>query len=215
MEILSLFFRLGVILAIFSFIWGIIRIGIVLLRGGQMIPTLGKLMLRFTQYILIVDIVILFVSDGMRNYWLNAIGAGLLLIFYFLSKFQKQTNRISLVQIKFQLQKEEQPLTIWNEFWIMVIAICLYWILIFYPEFAFNPISKWFYDGVLNVESTFFFGFIFKVIGFFFSVHLILKAPQVLLSVLNGDLFKPAVAPSTENNVRDKDSNFDDYEEVN
>ncbi len=95
----------------------------------------------------------------------------------------------------------------------IVFAVAVFVFFIFYPVFAQNPISSWFYSSILDIESTPVFGFIFKVIGFFVLLGILMK-------ILNGFTFLLSGRPiaSVETEFRSGKSNkddFDDFEEVN
>ncbi len=76
----------------------------------------------------------------------------------------------------------------------------------FFPQYATNPLSLWFHESIINIEDTPVFGFIFKVVGFFFLVSLIMKMVSGITFILSGQAFKAQ---------RNKDDNdFDDFTEI-
>jgi hypothetical protein len=50
-EFFNLIFRLGVVLAIFSFIWGFIKIGLTILRGGMPLSAPMNIGIKTLQYL--------------------------------------------------------------------------------------------------------------------------------------------------------------------
>ena len=95
-------------------------------------------------------------------------------------------------------------------------TLTLFTVLWFYPWLATNSASRWFHESILSIENAVIFGFIFKIIGFFFILSLIFKMVGSISFLLNG-----GKAPNSNNdndNAIGNDSNrtdFDDYEEVN
>ena len=87
---------------------------------------------------------------------------------------------------------------------VIVIALLTFVGLMFRPDFANNSVALWFKESILDIESTAIIGFVFKVIGFFFLMGLLLKTVNAF-QYISRMLF--------ERNDR-KDSDFDDYEEV-
>jgi len=89
-DTISFIFRLGVLFAIFGFIWFLINAGITLLRGSQQKSITEVYILKFIRYFFMVDVTLLFCienTDGDLNID-RLITAGLILVMYFLSKFQ-------------------------------------------------------------------------------------------------------------------------------
>lgn len=94
----------------------------------------------------------------------------------------------------------------------IVISICIlvFGSLFFFPQYAENPVSKWFYDSIIGIEETFFFGFIFKVVGFFFMLTLIIKMVGSFSKMGNSNPMDNSIPEQEERS----DDDFDDYEEV-
>jgi nucleoside permease NupC len=87
---------------------------------------------------------------------------------------------------------------------VIVIALLTFVGLIFRPDVANNSVALWFKESILDIESTAIIGFVFKVIGFFFLMGLLLKTVNAF-QYISRVLFE---------RKDHKDSDFDDYEEV-
>ena len=106
---------------------------------------------------------------------------------------------------------------------MILVAIGFYLLFVFIPETAFNPITNWFVESIINIADTPVFGFIFKVIGFFFLLRVLFRFIGGILQVLG--LKSPVTFQASpfseidvdveeENNKKKDDDDFDDYEEV-
>ena len=92
---------------------------------------------------------------------------------------------------------------------MIVFALMIFVLFWIFPHYAENPISIWFQDAILNIEDTPIFGFIFKVIGFFFLVNILFKMVNAFLFLISGQAFKQ------KSNKDENDRNdFDSFEEV-
>ncbi|MES2588656.1 MAG: hypothetical protein V4622_06725 [Bacteroidota bacterium] len=217
MKFIEFAFRLGVIFAIFGFLWGIFQFVLSLLRGGREKTAIEEYSLKFVQYFFLVDVTFLFCvgKQSDSQLLLNELFlSSLILVLYFVGKLQNKQKRANLIQLSGM--KLPQFSTIFNlkaEIASIVFAVAVFVFFIFYPVFAQNPISSWFYSSILDIESTPVFGFIFKVIGFFVLLGILMK-------ILNGFTFLLSGRPiaSVETEFRSGKSNkddFDDFEEVN
>lgn len=95
---------------------------------------------------------------------------------------------------------------------VITLALTVFVLFNFAPQYAENPISVWFYESIIDIEDTVFFGFIFKVIGFFFLLSMIFKMMSGVTFLLNGA--RPPEDPMDKlDNDRDNDD-YDPWEEV-
>ena len=218
MEFISLIFRLGVILAIFSFIWGILKFGVVLLRGG--IPMSYPLGLAFktVQYLLIADVAIIFCTNNPNGNLATSITTGLILLMYFIGKVQNmQLKAMMSIQIQGSRLTEGPQPKMGLEFGIVALAMAVFGFLLWKPEFAENAISSWFYKSIIDIESTPVFGFIFQIVGFFFTIGMLLRMVNALSMIFSGRAFGRNQDNNNQNQDRNnqrRDNHFDDYEEV-
>jgi len=218
-EFISLIFRLGVILAIFSFIWGILRFGFVLLRGGVPMSYPLSLTLKTVQYLLIADVAILFCTDNPNGNLPTSITTGLILLMYFIGKVQNmQFKAMMSIQIQGRAITDGPKPKMGIEFGIVALAMAVFAFLLWKPEFAANGVSSWFYSNIIDIENTPIFGFIFKIVGFFFTIGMLLRMFNALSVIFSGKAFgrnqnDDQNQDQNRNNQR-RDTHFDDYEEV-
>lgn len=218
MEFISLIFRLGVILAIFSFIWGILKFGFVLLRGGVPMSYPLNLAFKTVQYLLIADVAIIFCQANPNETLATSITTGLILLMYFIGKVQKmQFKTMMSIQIQGRNLTETIKPKMGLEFGIVALAMAVFGFLLWKPEFAENAISTWFYKNIVDIENTPIFGFIFKVVGFFFTIGMLLRMFNALSIIFSGRAFGRNQDNSGQDQNRNnnrQDNHFDDYEEV-
>lgn len=208
MEILYFIFRLGVVLAIFSFIWGLINLGLGILRGGIPLSYPAKLSLKAIQYFLIVNLVVLFSFQDSDINVPNAIITGAIISMYFLGKVQRMKMRFAIIQIQGRNFNQPEKPKMGLEFGVIAFAMFFYVFLLFNFDYASNNVANWFYKSIVDIENTIFFGFIFKIIGFFFTVTIIIRMVNSINVLLTGG------NKQNDNPDQENDNRFDDYEEV-
>lgn len=210
MDLLNFVFRLGVVFAIYGFLWGILELAILLLSAGRK-RSIGEVYLvRALKYFFLVDVTFLFCIESESHLIIGnrLVIAGLVLLTYFLGKFQNNQNSMRFFQmVGTGLPKQLMTFHMRTE--IIVIAISLIAFILFslFPQYASNPLSEWFHESIINIEDTPIFGFIFKVIGFFFLINLISKMMSGFTYILSGEAFR-------KNQKDDDDNDFDDFIEV-
>lgn len=213
MNLLDFIFRLGVVFAIYGFIWGLFEIGLRLLSAGRK-RSLGEIYLvKGVKYIFLADVTFLFCFDGSNStmYVVNqVIFSGLILLTYFTGKLQQNQNRSVLFKVA-GLPTIQPAFNLRAEMFVIILALLVFASFWFFPEYASNPISKWFHDSILNIEDTPIFGFIFKVIGFFFLLSLIFKMLNAFTFLLSGG----KVGGKSQRKNDDQNDHFDDFEELN
>lgn len=203
-------FRLGVMFAIFGFLWGMIDIILRLLTASRQRTLVETYLIKSVKYLFLVTVTFLFSSGDLNQLIL----AGIVLIMYFVGKLQNSQNRVAIFQTMGR-GIPKSPLFMFNlkaEIGVILGALALFVVLWFYPSLATNGVSKWFQESILSIENAVFFGFIFKVIGFFFILNMIFKMVGGITFLLNG-----GKKTSANNNGIENDSNNDDfvdYEEV-
>lgn len=214
MNLLDFIFRLGVVFAIYGFLWGIFELGLLLLSAGRK-RSLGEVyLIKAIKYIFLADVTFLFCFDGTNSSMLvmnQVIFSGIILLTYFIGKLQQNQNKSMFFTIAGANMPQRQSLfNLRAETTVIIIALGVFTTFWFFPEYASNPISKWFHDSIINIEDTPIFGFIFKVIGFFFLLSLIFKMMRAFTFLLSG-------GNRVSNQSSDKDDNdrFDDFEELN
>ena len=217
MKFIDLAFRLGVVFAIFGFIWGTLSLLLTLARGGRTKTVLEEYLLKSVQYFFLVNVTFLFCVQKEDSSVLmpnELIFAGLILIIYFTGKLQNRQSRSTI----FKMAGNPMPAisTMFNvkaEIIVITFSILFFTAFVFFPDYAQNPISLWFYNSILDIESTPIFGFMFKVIGFFVLTSILFKLLNGFSYLLSG---APLVKVNRQFQSRNKndDNKFDDFEEL-
>ena len=220
MEVIHLIFKIGVLLAIYGFIWFFINLLISLATGGRK-KTVGEVYFsKGVKSIFLVNVLFLYgLDDGQNEIDLfNMIVSGLVLILYFIGQMQKNERQAEMMEKYSNLLRGIGANSRFNkkaEIIVLSLSILFYASLFFLPDFAKNPIALWFYETVTGIEKTPLIGFIFKVIGFFFLLRILVKIFNGFTFLISG---KPLVNIKTgyyAGRKKDKDDDsFDDFEEV-
>lgn len=212
MEFLALIFRLGVVIAIFSFIWGLIKMGIAILRAGLPLPYPITIALKTVQYLLLAEVTILFCESDQGNDFGQTVTTGLILLMYFIGKMQNMQLKFAMIQIQGNRFNTPSKLNMKVETGVVVLAMGFFGFLIYQPTIASNQLSIWFHDSIKAIEITPIFGFIFQIVGFFFTLTMIMRMVNALSMILAGKAFGNSNQDVSNN---DQNQPFDDYEEMN
>ncbi len=216
MDLLNLIFRLGVLFAIYGFLWFFIDFGLSFLRAGRPKTIVENYLIKSVKYLFLVNVTFLFCLDLNQNNvsFYNVMPSAIVLVTYFIGKLQQQQHRIQLFgQINAQIP-QTNDFNLKTEIILIVASIALFIGFLFLPQYASNNIANWFKSSILDIESTVIIGFIFKIIGFFFLLGMILKMINAINYIISG---KPVVDIKTNfksNSKKDEDK-FDDFEEIN
>lgn len=215
MDLLDFIFRLGVLFAIYGFLWGLIEIALAILRAGALRSIPEVYLIKALKYFFLADVTFLFCVEqlGANTVVLDqGITAGVILLMYFLGKLQQQQNQLRIFQMGFNgMPMMKQTFNIRAELAVISLAMVIFVAFWFYPHLAYNPLSNWFHESILNIEDTPVFGFIFKIIGFFFMISIIFKVVNAFTYILSGAAFKQVNKAPQQH----KEDDFDDYEEIN
>ena len=211
MEQINFIFRLGVVFAIYGFLWGILQLGYNIVRSGAKKSIFEEYSLKILKYFFLVDVVFIFGFDSQININQQIITA-LILLTYFISKLQNQQNRLAMFQMVTNgLPKKEEKFDIKAEIIVIVFAISFFIGFMLFPQYAQNPLSNWFHDSIIDIEDTPVFGFIFKVIGFIFIFNMFSKMLIGFSQLLSGTPFNKKTSINKETKENNK---FDDFEEI-
>jgi len=217
MEIFQFIFRLGVVFAVFGFIWGLVELGITLLSAGRQRQIAEIYIIKAVKYFFLVDVTFLVCAhDEFRGFdSTGQLAFGfIVLLMYFIGKLQNGQSRQQMFQLIAQgLPQSINKFNFKYEISVIIsalIAFVLFWV---FPTYASNPLSIWFQDAISNIIDTPIFGFIFKVIGFFFLMNIILKMVNTLMFLLSGKAFQKNNKGNNDSNGTDN-SSFDSWEEV-
>lgn len=215
MEALDFMFRIGVILAVYNFIWWLIMLGFGIIRNKNKRQRFEEYLIKFIRYIFLADVIFLFGlqrANGELNFFIYLL-CGLIFLLYLVGKIQTKQARnsfftmkgnVNIPGVKNMLKKIRPIFDIRYEIGVVTIVIITYILFFFYPFITENTISIWFLNTIKGIEEAPIFGFIFKVIGFFFMLSVIFKA-------LNG-LFNIFTPKRTRKN---HENHFDDFDELN
>jgi len=216
MDLLNLIFRLGVLFAIYGFLWFFIELGLTFLRASRPKTIVENYLIKSVKYLFLVNVTFLFCLDLNQNNvsFYNAMPSAIVLVTYFIGKLQRQQQQLQLFgQINAQIP-QRSDFNLKTEIVLIIVSIALFIGFLFFPQYASNNIANWFKSSILDIESTVIIGFIFKIIGFFFLVGMILKMINAINYIISG---KPVVDIKTNfksNSNKDEDK-FDDFEEIN
>lgn len=215
MNLLDFIFRLGVVFAIYGFLWGIFELGILMISAGRK-RSLGEVyLIKAIKYVFLADVTFLFCFEGSNSSMLvmnQVIFSGIILLTYFIGKLQKNQNKSMLFTFAgANMPKRQTLFNMKAETAIIIISLGVFIAFWFFPQYASNSISQWFHDSILNIENTPVFGFIFKVIGFFFLLSLIVKMMRAFTFLLSGG----KIVNKPQNNSNEDNDDFDDFEELN
>jgi hypothetical protein len=107
---------------------------------------------------------------------------------------------------------------------ILVIGSMLLFIgFLIYPQFVNKPIINWFTNSIIDLSSAFLFGFIFKIISFFFIISIFNRGATIISLLLRGkplNTTKPTPQNpfdsfgSNQNKPPLSDDGFTEYEEI-
>ncbi len=216
MDLLNLIFRLGVLFAIYGFLWFFIELGLTFLRASRPKTIVENYLIKSVKYLFLVNVTFLFCLDLNQNNvsFYNAMPSAIVLVTYFIGKLQRQQQQLQLFgQINAQIP-QRNDFNLKTEIVLIIASIALFIGFLFFPQYASNNIANWFKSSILDIESTVIIGFIFKIIGFFFLLGMILKMINAINYIISG---KPVVDIKTNfqsKSNKDEDK-FDDFEEIN
>ncbi len=233
MEILQFIFLLGINIVIFEFIWGILNIFSSILIGGVKIkyPQLDYI-LRIIKYFLLVAVTARFVFLTSENdvlihsSSLKIIISSIVLGLYLIGKLQKREMFARFSMINNQTLKGFVTYFDPKIERILVVSSLLLFIgFLFYPQYVNQPVINWFTQSIIDLSSAFFFGFIFKVIAFFFIISIFNRGANIIGLLIQGKSINQAKPPFNGFNPNQKSTNttqstltdddgFTDYEEI-
>ncbi len=216
MEIINTTFRLGIIIGIFAFLWGLVQLGVLLLSGGQKLQLWQHYTLKLIQYFFLVQVTFLFCFENNTALSLSQNSFAvtfIILLIYFVSKFQNSQQRRMMVSVLRNQQMPSNLKAVFDkrvEIGLVVLSLGFFWACKFFPGLAENRISLWMKEAIVNIEDTPVFGFIFKIVGFFFLFSIFNKIFQSIAMLFG-------MNPQRDNRqdgLPPENDEFDDYEEV-
>lgn len=212
MELLNFIFRLGVVFAIYGFIWGLIELGLSLLSGGRQRQLVEFYIIKTVKYFFLVNVTFLICANGTfedLNSQSQLVFGTIVLLMYFIGRLQNSQNRQVLFQVAANgILRNRSKFNFRAEVGVIVFALVIFLLFWKFPEYANNPLSKWFETSILEIEDTPIFGFIFKVIGFFFLISILMRMVNAFMFLISGRAFEKKKPENKD------DSDFDSWEEV-
>lgn len=212
MNIFNIIFNLGVLFAVYGFIWFFIDLLMKFIVNNRKQKTSEIYFTKAIKYIFLANVTFLFGLENNQINWQNLALSGLILLLYFIEKLQKNEKQAVLIN-QFNGLGNLGKNKVFNrkaEIIVISISTAFYSTLIFLPELADNPISTWFYNEIINIENLPLIGFIFKVIGFFFLLGILIKITNSFMYLLSGSSYN-----KNDSDNQDHDNSFDEYEEIN
>jgi hypothetical protein len=205
---------MGVVFAIYGFIWVLIELGLAILRSGRSKTKLDEYLTKGVKYLILTDVTFLFcldIENGEITLY-RLVMASFVLLTYFLGKLQKDQRRNFLFK-NLDGKSATSTFDLKLEVGLISLNILIFTGFMFYPDYARNPLSLWFRSSILDIENTIIIGFVFKLIGFLFLAGMILKMINGIMFLLSGKPFIQASSYFGTNNSK-SENKFDDYEEV-
>ncbi|MEJ6637771.1 MAG: hypothetical protein QNL10_04985 [Crocinitomicaceae bacterium] len=206
MDILRLTFQLGVFFAIYSFIWFFIDLGIKIMISGSVRGLIQTYLLKGVKYLFLVNVIFLFsIAENQVSIKDSSMfPVVVILVLYFVGKFQKNQNTNALFS-RMGMQSKVIQFNAKYEIIVISFSILAFIGFIIEPSYALNPVSLWFKESIIDIASTALIGFIFKIIGLFFLLGLLTKTVNAFQFLLG------KLVPSDNGPKQDQ---FDDFEEV-
>ena len=96
MNLLDFIFRLGVVFAIYGFLWGIFELGIRIISSGRQRSIKEVYIFRAFKYFFLVDVTFLFCLKSIHSDMVvvtQVVFAGVILLTYFIGKLQKNQKQ--------------------------------------------------------------------------------------------------------------------------
>ena len=216
MELITLLFRLGVLFAIYGFIWffidGIIRI----ITASSQRNKIEYYLIKSAKYLFLVNVLVLFCLNKTKTEitFINIAPTLSIFCIYLIGRLQND-ERKSMIQLSFFGKERNKSgaksnFNRRNEIMLIIGALIAFGVLAFNADYAKNNIAEWFYASIIDIEQTAIIGYIFKFIGVLFLISMIFKMIGAISYILNGG---PII--DVKSRIKNKkDDEFDDYEEV-
>ncbi len=216
MELISLLFRLGVLFAIYGFIWFFIDAFIRLLTSGRKRNKIEYYLIKSAKYLFLVNVLVLFCLNKTKTEitFINIAPTLSIFCIYLIGRLQND-ERKSMIQLSFfgkQTNNSDAKSNFnrRNEIVLIIGALIAFVVLVFNADYAKNNIAEWFYTSIIDIEETAIIGYIFKFIGVIFLISMIFKMIGAISYILNGG----PIIDAKSRIKNKKDDEFDDYEEV-
>lgn len=215
MDLINLIFRLGVLFAIYGFLWFFIDLILKMLVGGRTRTIVEVYLIKSIKYLFLVNVTFLFCLDiNQQDVTLqNLLPSAIILLMYFIGKFQQKQKQMRLMG-SFGNDSLNEGFNIRAEMVLIAASILLFISFLYFPQYASNGVANWFRESIIDLETTVLIGFIFKIIGFFFLLGMMIKMVNALIYILSGQPFIDIKTSINSGKEKRKSDDFDDFEEV-
>ncbi|MFM7682351.1 MAG: hypothetical protein ACKO7P_06355 [Bacteroidota bacterium] len=215
MELINLIFRLGVLFSIYGFLWFFIDLILKMLVGGRARTIVEVYLIKSIKYLFLVNVTFLFCLDiNQQDVTLkNLLPTAIILLMYFIGKFQQKQKQMRLMG-SFGNDYLNEGFNIRAEMVLITASILLFISFLYFPQYASNGVANWFRESIIDLETTVLIGFIFKVIGFFFLLGMMIKMVNAVIYILSGQPFIDIQTSINSGKEKRKSDDFDDFEEV-
>jgi hypothetical protein len=215
MQILEFIFHFGVIIAVFTFLWWFMGLLLSLVFAPfGLTPSKIYYAQKTLKYFFLVSVAFRFALDDrfglqgstdITGYIISA----LILLAYLVGKTEAKNNRVKFyANFGNMRQMPVTPFDRNKELLLIGFAIAVYAYFVFVPQGAENIITTWLVESIVSISDTPVFGWIFKIIGFFFLI-------MVIMRFVNGFFALLGFTARNNNSPSERDKNdFDDYEEI-
>lgn len=213
MDLINLIFRLGVLFSIYGFLWFFIDLILKMLVGGRTRTIVEVYLIKSIKYLFLVNVTFLFCLDiNQQDVTLpNLLPSALILLMYFIGKFQQKQKQLKLMG---PFANDSEGFNIRAEIVLIAASILLFISFLYFPQYASNGVANWFRESIIDLETTVLIGFIFKVIGFFFLLGMMIKMVNAVIYILSGRPFIDIHTSINSGTDKPKSEDFDDFEEV-
>lgn len=227
MKALEYIFYLGIISAVFRFLWGFFIILLVMLKGSTRKGIFEAYLLKMIKYFLLVSLISKFSNSFSQGEPFSVeltytILGGVIIFMYMVGKNEKKQTLLTI-----QKQFGQMFSNISNSYnakleWLIIALSMAYFITsIFIPQILSNPITLWFEDAIKGIYTTPVIGWIFKFIGLIFLVQILFKGFNAIRILITGRKYPNMQNDASfmfsqfqQENKKEKEEGFDDYEDV-
>lgn len=186
MSIFKFIFYLGIICIVLNWLWGVFSWAVsVLLKATGVREVDSYFLMRLVGYILFVSISALLTIHSIEDFSVgnrilySVIGAMVVYMNVAGSLNRKRMiARFKGAQTKLMSEK--------NERYIVLLAMILFVIILYYPSVAENNITAWFQKAIENIYDVPVINWIIAIGAFFFMIRMILNGVALTMNILFG-----------------------------